>query len=49
MPLLHLVIKIQRNGRNKIYASKHASNQVLILLLDVKMAAERFDGHLQML
>ena len=41
--LLYLVMKMQRNIKNKIYTSEQAPSKVPIFLLDVKMLRERFD------
>ena len=42
MRLLHLVIKVETNSRNKVFTSKQTANKVLPLFLDVKVLGERF-------
>ena len=42
MCLLHLVIKVETNSRNKVFTSKQTANKVLPLFLDVKVFGERF-------
>ena len=40
--LLHLVIKMPENSRNKLFRSRQATDMVALLFLDVKMLEERF-------
>ena len=43
MRLVHLVIKMRENGKNKVFKGKQAPKKVSLLFLDVKMLEERFD------
>ena len=43
MHVLHLVIKIHENGKNKVFRGKEAPNKVQLLFLDMKMVEEKFD------